>query len=56
MRFKNCKRVLQSYINGEIEEIPELNEKLTEEAFGSATVDNFNVNTWNVNCTANVLF
>ncbi len=56
MRLKNCKRVLQSYINGEIEEIPELKEKLTEEAFGSATVDNFNVNTWNVNCTANVLF
>ena len=55
-RMENCQRTLQAYIDGKIEKIPELEEEILEEALSGATPSNFNVNTWNVNCTANVLF
>lgn len=55
MRLINCKNTLIEFINGKIEEIPELEEELLAEAFGKASVDNFNVNMWSMNCTANVL-
>ena len=55
-RIENCRQTLQAYIDGEIEIIPELEEEILDEALGGATPSNFNVNTWMVNCTANVLF
>ena len=42
--------------NSKIEKVPELEEEILDEALSGATPSNFNVNTWCVNCTANVLF
>lgn len=55
-RIENCRRTLQAYVEGKLDRVPELEEEILDEAICGATASNFNVNTWIVNCTANVLF
>lgn len=55
LRLKNCRKTLKDYLAGKVDKIPELEETLLEEAFGSCTISNFNVNGWYVNTTANVI-
>lgn len=53
-RLSHCKTVLRKYVKGEIEAIPELEQKLFDGACMGMKIQDFCINNWGC-CTANVL-